>query len=291
MEKRKIEKELSPERGKNVKIVLKIIRHGERTKEGLLTDYGRKITREKARESGVNPEEFTAIKAVGSNAKPLGPTGVGRSLETASIYADELAGDKAFQARAKSMLSYETLKFPTPYNHLEIYNSNLPDNFTELSDKEKVVAAKKANEATINHLIALHTPEAEKYKKEIAGAFAYFIEHYEKMAERLKSDSKVLMPSGTHGGLIEPFLQQTLVRVLENGQEIQGFEKLEEIGGDFDPSEAFNVEITTDVKGKSNLLKIIFDNPKRVGFKEAYLDREKIKELSEFYKEIHKEEV
>ncbi len=287
----KIEKEFSPERGKNVKIVLKMIRHGERTKEGLLTDYGRKITKERAREGGIKSEEFGAIKAVGSNAGPKGPTGMERALETANIYAKELAGEKAFQTRIKDMLSYETLKSSPPYDHLSIYNSNLPDNFKELSDQEKVIAAKKANEATINHLISLHTPEAEMFKKEIAGAFAYFVEHYEKMTNRLKSDSKVLMPSGTHGGLIEPFLQQTLVRQLENGEKVLGFKKLEEIGGDFDPSEAFDIEIGTDAEGNHSNLRVVFDNPSRPKVKEAYLDREKLYELSKYYQELHKKEL
>ncbi len=287
----KIEKELSPERGRNIRIILKMIRHGERTKEGLLTDYGRKVTRERARESGIKAGEFEAVKAVGSTAGPKSPTGMGRSLETAHIYAEELAGEKAFQARAKDMLSYETLKSSSPYDHRAVYNANLPPNFEELSDEEKAKAAKKANEAAINHFLSLDTPEAEAFKKEVAGAFAYFVEHYEKMAKHLKSGSRVLLPSGTHGGLMEPFLQQTLVRRLEDGREILGFKKLEEIGGDFDPSEAFNVEVGTDNAGSPTTLKVTFDNPDRPKPTEAYLDRERLHELSEYYQKLHAKEL
>ena len=62
---------------------------------------------------------------------------MGRALETADIYATEIAGDKKFKTRVNDILNYEKLISPRPYNHTEIYNKNLPDNFNELTDKEK----------------------------------------------------------------------------------------------------------------------------------------------------------
>lgn len=96
----------SPERkesGRQVEIVLKFIRHGERTKEGALTDYGRSITAERAQQSGLQEKGFDAVKAVGSNAGPKNPRGMGRSLETADIYAHEIAGDEQFASRAQKV--------------------------------------------------------------------------------------------------------------------------------------------------------------------------------------------
>src|ERR1700722_2766923 len=125
----------SPEReksGENVEIVLKFMRHGERDLDGNLTDYGRGITKERARESGIDENDFDAVKAIGSTAGPKGPTGMPRALETADIYAHEIAGDEAFQTRARRILSYEDLKNGIPFDWFAMYGKNLPENFAEL---------------------------------------------------------------------------------------------------------------------------------------------------------------
>ncbi len=286
------------EKGKNVRIVLKFIRHGERTKTGELTDYGREITKQRARDSGIEGGDFDAVKAVGSQAGPkvLVPVEgftstkseqeMGRSLETAHIYGQEIAGEDALKTRSRIILSYESVVNPVPFDYLAIYNGSLPSDFENLPLEEKAIAAKRAQMAVIEHLTSLCTPEAEAYKKEVTGAFAVFILHTEELAKRINAGSRVLMPSGTHGGMIEPFLQRTLVRRLEDGREIHGFERVEEIGGDFDPSEAFNVEIVIDEKGNPGPLKVTWDNPQRPQA-EMYLDAVKLQEAAEFYKQLH----
>jgi hypothetical protein len=96
-------------KGKNVDIVLKFIRHGERDGERLI-DLGREITEQRADESGLEGKDFGAVKAIGSNAGALKSTlGIGRSLETAHIYAHEIAGDQQFRTRMNDVLNYETL--------------------------------------------------------------------------------------------------------------------------------------------------------------------------------------
>lgn len=290
------------EKGKNVKVILKFIRHGERAKTGELTDYGREITRQRARERGIRKEDFDAVKAVGSQAGPKvlvpiegGFTSekaeqkMGRSLESAHIYGHEIAGDDAFKSRPRNILSYETLKSPIPDDYARIYNFNLPDNFESLSNEEKAIASKRAQTAVVNHFLNLKTPRGEAYNREIAGAFAIFILHSQDLAKNLKSGSKVLIPSGTHGGMIEPFLQQALVRRMEDGREIHGFEGVEEIGGDFNPSEAFSVEIKTDTSGNVELPMVSWDDPDRPKTTKMYLDPAKLQELAEFYRELHKE--
>jgi hypothetical protein len=285
------------EKGKNVKMILRFIRHGERTKEGILTDYGREVTKQKARESGIQKEEYDAVKALGSNAGPRreiepGKNGglkkIGRSLETAEIYAQEIAGEDTSQTRPRNLLNYEPLVSKPPYDHTAIYNGALPENFDLLPDDEKARASKHAQAAVLDHLIGLNTPEAQAYKREVAGAFSSFIIRSENLAERLKAGSKVLMPSGTHGGLIEPFLAETLVRRMEDGREIRGFERIEEIGGDFDPSESFDVEISTEENGNLGPLRLKWekDSP-RPSAPEMYLDSDKVRELAAYYKELH----
>jgi len=279
------------EKGSNVYINLKFIRHGERDLDGNLQDLGREVTKVKAMESKLNDEDFDLVKAIGSDAGPTvlvdGDQTMARSLETAHIYAKEVGKDKVGKSRRRSILSYEGLIASIPYDHRAIYDSFIPSNFDSLSPKEKAEASKIANQKTLEHLIGLDTGEANLFKKEVAGSFAYVIEYYARVAKRLKPDSKVLIPAGSHGGLMELLLQLAMVRN-DNGNEVLGFSKLDEIGGDFDPSEAFSVFIETNSKGDVKKFKLSFDNEKRPDG-DIYLDANKLKELSEFYQSLHKE--
>lgn len=303
--------ESRPEKGSEVKIALMFIRHGERTTKGELTDYGREISAEKGEEiaeEGFFQDEFDAVKPYGSPAgpkssvevpdlsaseSPTKETLMGRSVETAHIFGNKFAeasGYESLNTRNNPALSYETVKNPMPYNHTQIYNSLLPENFETLLDQEKAMAAKKAQIQTVNHLMNLDTPEAKAYKDEVAGAYSYTITHYEEMTERLKSGSKVLMPTGVHSPMMEVFLQKTLMRKDADGNIINGFEDITEIGGEFDPSEGYVVEIETDANGKILPLKISFPNKNRPQT-EMRLDPEKIKEFADHYKNLHKDEL
>jgi hypothetical protein len=277
----------SPERGKSVSIVLKFIRHGERDLAGNLTDYGRSVTRDEAKGSPEKDREYDAIKAVGSNAGPK-KEGMGRSLESAHIYAEELAGEDVLNPREHDLLSYESMTLPVPYDHAALYNSLVPANFNELPDIEKAAAAKAAQEAVLDHMIGMKSPEAEAYKKEAAAQFAKFIAHYADMTKRLKGGSKVLLPSGTHGGTMEWLLQQALVMTSQSGEQKIGFDRIEEIGGAFVPSEAYNVAIATDKEGNLTEMTVSFDSPNRPQGK-MHLDQQKLKELVAFYNELHPE--
>jgi hypothetical protein len=275
------------EYGRDVDILVKFIRHGDRSKENYLTDFGRETTRQRAEESGHRAEDFGAVKAIGSTVGPYNETGQGRALETADIYTHEIAGDEAFQTRQTEVLSYETMVSPVPYNHREIYNANLPENFDSLSPEDKAAAGVKAQEAVVRHVLSLEGEQADTYKKEWAGSFAYTIEHYMKVAHRLKPHSRVMIVAGGHGNG-ELLLQQALIRRDEQGEEIRGFTDLEEIGGQINTSEAFTAEVATDESGKDKAIKLTFDNPDRPAT-EMYLDRQVVQGLADFYKQLHPE--
>lgn len=275
------------ERGQNVEIVLKFMRHGERDREGNLLDIGRDITRQKAQESGIQAGDFDAVKAIGSDASPISDkSGMPRALETAHIYAQEIEGDDAFNTRVNSVLNYETLVTKAPYNHKEVYNSYLPDDFDEISSEEKILASKIANLSTINHIFHLKGDEAEKFRKEIAGSSAYVIDHYIKMTKKLNNGSRILIPAGGHGSILEFILQRALVFKGEDGKTKTGFDDLSEIGGDFNPSEAFSIGIKTDDNGDLETVTVSFDSPDRPRG-DMSLDIDKVKELSEFYQLLH----
>ncbi|MFA6467204.1 MAG: hypothetical protein WCV71_05100 [Patescibacteria group bacterium] len=274
-------------RGHDVEILLKFMRHGERDKDGNLEDIGRDITRQRAQESGIQAGDFDAVKAIGSDAGPQNETSsMQRALETAHIYAQEIEGDEAFKTRVNSVLSFENLATPKPYDHNAIYRANLPANFDELDPEEKIKATKIANASVVKHLFKLKGEQVEQFKKELAGSSAYVIEHYVGTVKRLKDGSKVLIPAGGHGAMLEFILQQALVFENKDGKSQVGFDDLEEIGGELDPSEAFNITIKTDASGGLEDVVVSFDRPDRPQG-EMHLDRTKVRELSEFYQELH----
>lgn len=276
------------EKGANVELTLRVLRHGERTAEGELTDYGRVVTKEKAEGEKSLANSFNAVKAVGSNAGPKGPNGMGRALETADIYAKSITEEAPFNTRKNIYLSYESLKSVEPFDWKKIYEDNIPNNFDTLSDEEKSAVSKKAQSAVINHLFGLKTEAAKSWIKEIAGALSAFVVHYSQMTKHLKSNSKVLLPSGTHGGMIEPFLREVLIRRTEDNKEIRGFQSIEEAGGAFDPSESFDIKIETDEQGKLKSMDVSFENPVRFVGENLFLDGKKIVELAEHYKKTQK---
>lgn len=279
------------EYGKDVLIMLKIMRHGER--EGnYLVDTGRAVTRQRAQESGLQKGDFDAVKAIGSpvHPNPDHPKQFGRALETADIYADEIAGEEKYVTRAQQVLNFEHLKTPSPYNHQAVYKAALPPNFDQLSPEEKVIASKHAQTVTTEHIFSLQTPEAKKYKQEIAGAFAFLIDHYRKVGKRLYAHSRVLLPAGTHSPMPEfLFLQEALVRRNTDGTETRGFQTGAEFGGAFDPSEAMTINIATDDNREEQPLRVTFDNPERPQ-EEMYLDPAKLKELKDFYLALHRDQ-
>lgn len=276
--------------GRNVTITLRLMRHGERDKDGNLTDLGRGITRQVAGEDAADSPAYDAVKAIGSPSGPRDETSqMPRSQETAHIYKETL-GDTGHITRENDLLGLDFIKSKSPYNHKQVYNSALPPNFEELPDPEKIKVAKTAQTTAVNHLLSIHTPEAQAYKQEVAGAYAKTILHYERMARKLNSGSNVLHPAGTHGGTMELILEQALVRKGENGQaDKMGFETLDEIGGDIDPSDYFDITIATDEEGNLKPLTVKFHQATRPQG-EMYLDQAKVDELAQFFDEIHKKE-
>ena len=274
------------ERGENVQVRVKFIRHGERTPEGELTDHGREITEDQAVESDEHWDDYHAVKAVGSDAGLSSGAGA-RALETADIYAKEIDEDEKFNTRVESILNYETLINPIPYDHKAMHTAALPENFDTLSDEEKAKASKIAQVQVIDNLMSMDTKEAEDYRKEIAGSFAHVVLHYCDMAQRLYSGSKVLIPAGAHGGTMEMLLREALVRKNAEGDDIVGFNKTGEIGGEFDPSEAYNIDVKTDEDGALKKLQVSFDNLERELPDGMYLDFEKVQDLAEYYDELH----
>ena len=278
--------------GENVTIDMFVVRHGDRKKEGELTDLGRRVTVEQASEYAAQlGDHYDAVKAVGSDVQAAAGA-MGRARETAHIYGTEIAREKGapqLWTREVSSLSYLDLKSPVPYDHKKIYDANMPPNADELPDAEKLAAAEHAQNAVVEHVFSLHTPEAEAYKKEIAGAYSYLILRNRKMAHRLKGGSKVLVPTGTHGGMMEFLFEYAVTQTTPDGVTKMGISSLSEIGGPFNTSEGFNISIKTDENGEDAPLTITFLDKSRPRENVQTLDETALAELAAHYLTLHPE--
>lgn len=83
---------------------------------------------------------------------------------------------------------------------------------------------------------------------------------------------------------MEPLLTEAMVRN-KNGKKITRG-KLEDVGGNFDPSEGFDVRIKTDKNGELEQYEVELSDSKR-SLKSVYLDADKINELANFYRKLH----
>ncbi len=118
----------------------------------------------------------------------------------------------------------------------------------------------------------------------IASGIATQIEHFREMARRQKvaPGSNLNFPQVTHDLEIAAFLKEALIREV-NGQEVHGFENINEIGGPISENEYFDVRI--ERSGDSENISFSFENPQRLPGINCRLDLGKVEELAKFYKE------
>ena len=295
----RFENKIEREKGANIELILHVLRHGDRNLDGTLEEYGRERTKEQSKASHLANKEFDAVKAFGSTAGPKikvkdEDLEMQRSLETAYIFGKEIAGDELYKTRPRDVLNYETMVLEMPFDYLEIHgnfaNEYIRDvlksdkSFDDLSDDEKKEVSEYADAKSVEHLMSLETEEVANKLKEIAGSFAVLIQRYVRMMqEKLKSNQKLLFILGSHTGMIEPFLAEVVIWRDKEGNVRHGA-TLEEIGGNFNPSEGFDIILKTNPKGELEDVKMHFDNPARLGNGVAYLNMEKINEVAKFYR-------
>ncbi len=301
----KIENKIEKEKGANIELILHVMRHGDRTPEGFLEDYGRERTKNVATKETEKYDSEFKIKAFGSPAGPKSKeTEMERSLETAHVFANSVAentGANIYTSRPMSLLNYEdwdVLTVDPGYDYDAIYNQALEKyskqhcnkrKYEELSKEEQKKASFYASQKATEYYLTLNTEAAKKSRKEVAGTFAVLIKHYIRMMKKkLNSNQKFLFPLGSHTGMMESFLAETVIWTDEQGKERRGA-TLKEMGGILKPSEGFDIVLKTDQNGKLEQVQIRFDDQTRLGGK-VYLDMRKIDEFAKFYRELHKEE-
>ncbi len=205
--------------GVNVKMIIDLIRHGEKDEKGALTEKGEKEAKEFGEKIIRENPESSGIKNYSSD--------VPRAIET----GDSILGDETkFKQRLKSGLSFTG----------------------KLSDKAKEKFISLVNKKTKDETLAVQaiidtndkrmdseTISSKEVSQEVAKQILTFI----KMTERLKKDSIVNVVMTSHSGWIENFLVDIL------NEERQDF--MNKIGGQLDFLEG--VKIIIDRKNKNNI--------------------------------------
>jgi len=211
------------DKGKNVQIHLIFLRHGDKDKDGSLTEEGKK----EATDFGEKLEGKDAIKGYSSP--------VPRALETVERVIAGAPHGKKLTTRIRTELGIR----PCSKDFFKKFREKENEGFGEAAEWYLSYGEQK--------------PDAETSSPhEIAEDLAFALDRFIRMSDRLNSGSNIDLVNGTHQSMPEALLKEIMVREKE-GKKIVGFEKLEEIGGALQPTESMEFLIKTDGSGEKEL--------------------------------------
>lgn len=235
--------------GKNVDLHVRFVRHGNKLPDGSLAKEGF----DEAEKFGkkMNSEDRQVIKGYSSPFK--------RVEQTIDTIIKNAPHDRKLQLRKRAELGI----YPCSADYLKQWkaieaqgdNTKLLDWYWSFGDKR---------------------PDSGTWSpKEVSELFAHILTKYMKMPNKLFDGSKVDLINGTHLGLAESLLKETLVRDVDGEKKI-GFQSVSEIGGGLNTTEEIDFHITTDEK-ENNLVKV------NLRGKEYDVDLDKVNVLNRDY--------
>lgn len=220
---------IEKEKGKDVKLHVILMRHGEKTPSGDLTDEGR----QQAANVGKTLER--PVKAYASF--------VTRAYQS----AEEVVGT------AEKALTHhgDTEKTP-PRKKIELV---YPLWSKEKLQEYRKIEAAGGNDALVDWALSFgdeRPDEGTWSARERAEMMSYLLEHYINMTDRLNANSDIDLMNLTHATMPESLLKYTLVRNVD-GQEVKGMNSVSEIGGSLGPSETMEILIDAKDKDKKSI--------------------------------------
>lgn len=266
--------------GKNVKICVLFLRHGEKemdTATGAetgLTERGRK----ESAEVGKSLDKKDLIKAYSSNTD--------RTKESAELIVANSSTEKKMNLRLKEELAFHYDKKGDFVNKLmETKKEMFGQDFNGLREEEKKERMDKyGNWATDYYLNfgGQRPDEGTMSPVETAAMTSKLAERYAKMADRVYSGSDIQLINDTHDFNIASFLKEVLIRDI-NGQKIRGFKSIKEVGGHLGFNEGFELIVENDNEGKKNI---------KLGFRgqQYELDVQRLSELVKIAEDLEKKD-
>jgi hypothetical protein len=276
--------------GRDVALALWFIRHGDKDKEGFLTEEGRARAREVAkRASSQDPTVYDQFWGIGSDAGNKNDGRMPRARETAQIFLAQFSGIKGHPVAMNPQLSYKSILTPDPFDYEGMLAELLPKDIAEMPLETQVAERQKADTLVINYWLS--NPKTRPYMRELAGGFAKVIENQETIVPGLMSGTRALVPAGTHSVMLESLLTEAMFVENQQGQTVHYAPRsLDIIGGAFKTAEGYKVKLATDEEGRNMPLEVRFDSPDRNPLKDGrtYLDRAVLRALRQEYDALHK---
>ncbi len=244
----KSEKEPTKEKGKDVEIIVSIIRHGEKTSEGKLSQLGL----EKTKKMGEEKEIKNGIKGY---ASPFS-----RATETLDGILKGIKEQSKPQRVFKSRVRFELS--PPKWNH-----------FKEIISKAKDVEKSEGGAGLFRYMLS--EPLVQEDLEHWTSGLAYLVNKYIRMANKLYSHSKVELLHITHDIVIGDFLRKVAIMKDDKGKRID-FNDIDVFLNVFGEHvkflEGFNFEIYLDENREKHLKINFHDKPLEV-------DEEKLMDL------------
>lgn len=255
----KIESIDTPERGTNVTVSIDLIRHPEKDPStGKLTEDGKDAFFSQLSEDLGNGEAYDTIKfyvsplSRGQESKePISAFLEASEINTKIRNKKELVGKfnevgSSFKQEMTSILEQRELLTKKQLDETRVRDQSIPAYEPASKDFET-----KTNELLISEFFDKELPSTEFTGREHAEVVKSLINHFAKLAEKLKSGSKVKLVLVGHSGVIEYL---TKLIYLENHPELKSEDvSVETIGGLVDFSDGPEITIQSDNTGAQKI--------------------------------------
>lgn len=246
------ERSITPENqekyGRNITLVVDLIRHPEKDyATGNLKDTGKEAFVQKLRGEYAD-EQFDTIKGYVSSLKrgqqtiePLSEFLEENGIDTTIRTKNELVGRMDQYSSKTDVALDEILR---ERNLLDIGKQQKDDALEPVSKDEETLK----NEILIQEFFDKEFPESSLKGEDVAQELDSLIQHFSKMSKRFLSDSKVKIIAVGHSGIIEYL---TKLIYLQNHPEITPEDvSVEKIGGLLDYMSGPRITISSDESGK-----------------------------------------
>jgi len=269
IEKAPIEGKSEKEMGKNVTIHAIFMRHGEKemssqsNPETSLTPEGR----EQSEQFGENLEERDAIKGFASDTD--------RTRETSGRAVASSPTENKMRHAIKKELAFKYNPEGVLVNELQQLKTQiLKEDFNEQAQDEKERRLQDYDTQITDRYLSFGStkPDADTYSPEEAAAqMAKRANRYLNMTAKLKSGSDIDLINVTHDFMVAAFLKEVIVRDEESSHKT-GFDSINDIGGPIQPTDSFEIRISTDDQGEPTTSLLFRDQ-------EYGIDQDRLSEL------------
>jgi len=214
----------------------------ERAKSAELPPYGR------------NVEIHLVVGRHAKNPEQAQEWGEGYIPLSSVVKGYSSRADRAQVTIARVVDSVDASTFAQGYNKSvrdELNNINISDEM-----RDEVTRITKLNGYTegIQYYLDHGHEDLQATDPVIAAAeLAKRVDRFQRMPDRLRSNSRIEPIVITHGGKLEAFLREVLVITDEDGNSKTGFRHLDEIGGALRETENFELFIRTNEQGEKRV--------------------------------------